>query len=605
MTNIPQLPGAHAWRDGQGRPLPIEFYKFFRDLALRQDLPADVSAQVANLLTRVEALEAESDALIHPDSPITVTGTLAGGLVVVGLEDKTPTAGGTLQKYGFDSKGLRTEEDVATTDDLPEGATNLYFTDERAQDAVGTILADSAEIAFTYDDGVPSISASIVAGSINETKLDAGVNASLALADSSLQPGDNVSELTNDAGYVDAAGASTAAPVQSVNGETGAVILDATDVGADAAGTAAASIAAHLAAPDPHPQYLTAAEGDAAYDIAGAASAAESSANSYTDASLLNYTPTSGLGSAAFEDVGTSGGTVPLLNGMNTWSAAQAISFSGTNNPLSISGSLTGNGRFIRFQNTDTSTANSAFVQFISGGSSITGQLIAFGSEYTVIPAYAGKVGLECVVGGGVIYGAAVTNGTHAWYTGTGRTLRLTLSTVGNITPGSDNSQNVGSAALRWSVVYAGTGTINTSDAREKTAVTQLTENELACASALAKEIGWFKWLNAIEAKGEEAARRHVGFTVQRAIEIMQQHGLDPFAWGFICYDEWPETTEPAEYEDALGEDGLPTGEQTLVREVVVHPAGNRYSLRNDELLKFIARGQEQRLSAIEARLGL
>lgn len=47
-----------------------------------------------------------------------------------------------------------------------------------------------------------------------------------------LQPGDNVSELNNDAGYVDATGAANAAPVQSVNGDIGNVVLDADDVGA-------------------------------------------------------------------------------------------------------------------------------------------------------------------------------------------------------------------------------------------------------------------------------------------------------------------------------------------------------------------------------------
>lgn len=42
----------------------------------------------------------------------------------------------------------------------------------------------------------------------------------------------------------------------------------------DAAGTAAAGDAAHVAASDPHPQYLTAAEGNAAYDAINAASSA-------------------------------------------------------------------------------------------------------------------------------------------------------------------------------------------------------------------------------------------------------------------------------------------------------------------------------------------
>lgn len=54
----------------------------------------------------------------------------------LGLADVTPAAGGTLRKVEFDAKGRRSQEDGATTDDLPEGATNLYFTNGRAQAAV-------------------------------------------------------------------------------------------------------------------------------------------------------------------------------------------------------------------------------------------------------------------------------------------------------------------------------------------------------------------------------------------------------------------------------------------------------------------------------------
>ena len=67
--------------------------------------------------------------------------------------------------------------------------------------------------------------------------------------------------------YTTAAEAAAAAPVQSVNGETGTVILDAGDVGADPTGTAAAAVSAHEAAPDPHPQYTTAAEAAAAAPV--------------------------------------------------------------------------------------------------------------------------------------------------------------------------------------------------------------------------------------------------------------------------------------------------------------------------------------------------
>lgn len=46
--------------------------------------------------------------------------------------------------------------------------------------------------------------------------------------------------------------ASTAGAVASVNGETGVVVLDAADVGADAAGLAVSTVATHAAAIDPH-----------------------------------------------------------------------------------------------------------------------------------------------------------------------------------------------------------------------------------------------------------------------------------------------------------------------------------------------------------------
>ena len=59
-------------------------------------------------------------------------------------------------------------------------------------------------------------------------ELDAATQASLSSADTALQSGDDISLLTNDADYITAA----QAPVQSVNGETGAVDLTASDVGA-------------------------------------------------------------------------------------------------------------------------------------------------------------------------------------------------------------------------------------------------------------------------------------------------------------------------------------------------------------------------------------
>jgi len=150
-----------------------------------------------------------------------------------------------------------------------------------------------------------------------------------------------------------------------------------------------------------------------------------------------------------------------------------------------------------------------------------------------------------------------------------------TVTTTG-LLPNPDNTRSLGAISNRWTTVYATSGTINTSDAREKTAVVPMTPTEVEAAKDIAREIGTFQWLESVEKKGD-AARKHVGLTVQRAIQIMQSHGLDPFAYGFICYDEW----DANEMQDA----------------------GDRYSFRTDQLNLFIARGLEARLTALEAAL--
>lgn len=142
----------------------------------------------------------------------------------------------------------------------------------------------------------------------------------------------------------------------------------------------------------------------------------------------------------------------------------------------------------------------------------------------------------------------------------------------GDFFPLADNARVCGAATNRWSVVYAATGTINTSDARDKEPLQPLSAAELAAARQLASEIGMYQWTASVQAKGADA-RLHAGLTVQRAIEIMQAHGLDPFRYAFICYDAWED--------------------------------GDRFSFRHDQLSLFMARAVEERLAAIEAFLNL
>lgn len=172
------------------------------------------------------------------------------------------------------------------------------------------------------------------------------------------------------------------------------------------------------------------------------------------------------------------------------------------------------------------------------------------------------------------------------------------------IRPATDNAISAGTASFRYSVVYAGTGAINTSDAREKSAVEPLSAAEVRAATRLARAVGSFQFLAAIAEKGA-AARRHIGLTVQQAIAILEDEGLQPMRYAFICHDEWAEREEAAVMENRptglVDSKGRPLTEQVVVSPARTIQAGDRYGFRTDELLMFIARGLEARITSLEA----
>jgi hypothetical protein len=127
--------------------------------------------------------------------------------------------------------------------------------------------------------------------------------------------------------------------------------------------------------------------------------------------------------------------------------------------------------------------------------------------------------------------------------------------------PANDNLMKLGDSSNRWSTVYAGTGTINTSDGREKQDIELLSDTELRVATALKGLIKKFRFTDAVQLKGDDA-RIHVGVVTQEVIAAFQAEGLDPMRYGIVCYDQWDAT-------DA-------------------EPAGDRYGIRYEELLAFI-----------------
>jgi hypothetical protein len=134
--------------------------------------------------------------------------------------------------------------------------------------------------------------------------------------------------------------------------------------------------------------------------------------------------------------------------------------------------------------------------------------------------------------------------------------------------PGDDNIKVLGGTAFRWSVVYAGTGTINTSDEREKQQISDIPEAAIRAVRKV--KFKQLKFSDAVALKGGEA-RWHFGVIAQQVKEAFESEGLNAFAYGLLCYDEWPEVHEVTD------DDG----------KIVVpySPAGNRYGVRYDELL--------------------
>ena len=178
--------------------------------------------------------------------------------------------------------------------------------------------------------------------------------------------------------------------------------------------------------------------------------------------------------------------------------------------------------------------------------------------------------------------------------------------------PAPDNSISLGTGSFRWANIFAASGVVSTSDAREKTTILPPNQSEINAAISLSKEVGIYQFLDSVKIKGD-AARKHIGMTVQRAIEIMELNGLDPFAYGFICFDQWddkftehPEIEAVSAVESVLDEDGNVVTPE--IKEVLGSPAwtekilkaGDRFAFRYDQLNMFIALGLNHRLSALE-----
>ena len=103
--------------------------------------------------------------------------------------------------------------------------------------------------------------------------------------------------------------------------------------------------------------------------------------------------------------------------------------------------------------------------------------------------------------------------------------------------PFADNTYSLGTSGHRWTVVYATTGTINTSDGNQKQQVRSLSEAESRVAKAIKGKICSYKLNSAVEQKGD-GARTHIGVIAQDVKATFAAEGLDASKYGLFCEDE-------------------------------------------------------------------
>lgn len=124
--------------------------------------------------------------------------------------------------------------------------------------------------------------------------------------------------------------------------------------------------------------------------------------------------------------------------------------------------------------------------------------------------------------------------------------LYISASATQEIRPivAQDNLVNLGSSSARWKQLFAGTSTINTSDAREKNLLGPVSADAELLAAIGDVELHLFQFLDAVAQKGPDLARVHVGPTAQAVYDAIKRRGLDPHRYALWCEDPVLESVE-------------------------------------------------------------
>ena len=166
-----------------------------------------------------------------------------------------------------------------------------------------------------------------------------------------------------------------------------------------------------------------------------------------------------------------------------------------------------------------------------------------------------------------------------------------------SVFPAGDNNCECGRSTNRWSVVYAASGVVETSDKRLKNSVKDIDDRLLDAWGNI--EPKQYKFNDATEKKGEKA-RFHTGYLAQDIQAECKKQGVNASDYGLFCYDEWEEQEEVSE-EIETEKDGKKVKEKHVIQPK--REKGNSYALRYEEALVVECKYLRRCIARLTARI--